>query len=249
MSELWSQDLFFAGMIIFITVLFIIFTVPLVREGEARKKEIREMVVYWIVTVAVVIGSWLFITRTSLWQALVAEIDSGVDGQHTETDYTADSDIKEMIPAIVLVGVIIFVGLHGALIVVLLERRKLENQIAKVDPGYGTSGIRRKNELRGMVLAAVSGFVLGAVIGWAGNYFTQDPLGQSFVAEISGKPMQTVTVYAADGDIIAQYTRNITIERGWNERVTLYLDGEEYTYYNCSVESVPALPEPNNKEE
>ena len=129
MSELWSQDLFFAGMIIFITVLFIIFTVPLVREGEARKKEIREMVVYWIVTVAVVIGSWLFITRTSLGQALVAEIDSGVDGQHTETDYAADSDIKEMIPTIVLVGVIIFVGLHGALIVVLLERRKLENQI------------------------------------------------------------------------------------------------------------------------
>lgn len=230
MSELWSQDLFIAGMIIFITVLFIIFTVPLVREGEARKKEVREMVVHWLVIVAVVIGSWLFITRTSLGQALVAEIDSGVDGQHTETDYAADSDIKDMIPVIVVVGAIIVVGLNGALIVVLLERRKLENQIAKIDPGYGTSGMRRKSELRRMILTAVCGFVTGGIIGWAGNYFTQDPLEQSFIAGISGKPMQTVTVYAADGDIVAQYIGDIEIQNGLDGKVSIIFEGDEYIY-------------------
>lgn len=49
---------------------------------------------------------------------------------------------------------------------------------------------------------------------------------------------RTITVYTADGKVIAQYTGEIGIE--WNDGgyVLFDYDGKRHTYYNCFVESV-----------
>lgn len=155
----------------------------------------------------------------------------------------------DMLSFLLFVGAAIIVALNIGLIIQFLARIKLLDQVSKIDPGYEISGRRRKDELRYWVLIAVSSFVIGITIGGTVRYFTENPLGQSFIAEAFGKPEQMVTVYAADGDIVAQYTGNITIKRGLSGRISIIVDGNEYIYYNCSVERVPALPESDNEEE
>ena len=49
---------------------------------------------------------------------------------------------------------------------------------------------------------------------------------------------RTITVYTADGKIIAQYTGRIDIEGNDGGYVLFDFDGKRYTYYNCFVESI-----------
>lgn len=49
---------------------------------------------------------------------------------------------------------------------------------------------------------------------------------------------RTVTVYTANGDIIAQYKGIIDIKDSDGGYVLFDLDGKRYTYYNCFVESI-----------
>lgn len=49
---------------------------------------------------------------------------------------------------------------------------------------------------------------------------------------------RTITVYTADGKVIAQYTGKIDIEGNNGGYVLFDFEGKRYTYYNCFVESV-----------
>lgn len=52
---------------------------------------------------------------------------------------------------------------------------------------------------------------------------------------------RTVTIYTADGGIIAQYTGKIDIEGNDGGYVLFDYEGKRYTYYNCFVESIAEI--------
>ena len=52
---------------------------------------------------------------------------------------------------------------------------------------------------------------------------------------------RTVTVYTANGDVIAQYTGKIDIETSEGGYVKFDLNGKRYIYYNCFVETIAEI--------
>ena len=60
-------------------------------------------------------------------------------------------------------------------------------------------------------------------------------------SELSNGIERTITIYTADGKIIAQYTGKIDIEGNDGGYVLFDYDGKRYTYYNCFVESIANL--------
>lgn len=102
---------------------------------------------------------------------------------------------------------------------------------------------RRQDKVRCIV---VGGIVVVATLIGVWWFFTQTTLGQNLAAEVCGgcgEGQRTVTVYAADGDIIAQYTGDIEIQRNDAGAISFIFEGNRYTYYNCSVECVSVLQE------
>lgn len=97
----------------------------------------------------------------------------------------------------------------------------------------------------------VAGKILGAVVSvlltviflvgmlW---YFGNTASGKRALvdqkSELNNGLSRTVTVYTADGQVLAQYTGNIDIEGNDGGYVLFDFEGKRYTYYNCFVESV-----------
>lgn len=66
-------------------------------------------------------------------------------------------------------------------------------------------------------------------------------LSRTFVdikSDITGGLDRTITVYTANGDIIAQYTGKIDIETNDGGYLKFDYNGKRYIYYNCFVESI-----------
>ena len=57
-------------------------------------------------------------------------------------------------------------------------------------------------------------------------------------SELANGLNRTVTVYTADGNVIAQYKGIIDIEGNDGGYVLFDFEGKRYTYYNCFVESI-----------
>lgn len=49
---------------------------------------------------------------------------------------------------------------------------------------------------------------------------------------------RTITVYTADGNVIAQYEGKIDIESNTGGEVKFDFNGKRYIYYNCFVETI-----------
>lgn len=49
---------------------------------------------------------------------------------------------------------------------------------------------------------------------------------------------RSITVYTADGEVIATYSGKIDIDTNDGGYVKFDLDGKRYIYYNCFVESI-----------
>lgn len=60
-------------------------------------------------------------------------------------------------------------------------------------------------------------------------------------SNISNGLDRVVTVYTADGDIIAQYEGKIDLEMG-KDYVKFDWEGKRYIYYNCFVETIADIP-------
>lgn len=61
-------------------------------------------------------------------------------------------------------------------------------------------------------------------------------------ANFSNGLERTVTVYTADGKVLAQYEGRIDIEQNDGGYVKFDFDGKRYIYYNCFVESIARIP-------
>ena len=60
-------------------------------------------------------------------------------------------------------------------------------------------------------------------------------------SDIGGGLNRTITVYTADGNIIAQYTGKIDIASTEGGYVKFDYNGKRYMYYNCFVESIAEI--------
>lgn len=52
---------------------------------------------------------------------------------------------------------------------------------------------------------------------------------------------RTITIYTADGNIIATYTGKIDIETNDGGYIKFDFEGKRYIYYNCFVESIAVI--------
>lgn len=57
-------------------------------------------------------------------------------------------------------------------------------------------------------------------------------------SNLGGGLQRTVTVYTANGDVIAEYNGKIDIKTSEGGYVKFDLDGKRYIYYNCFVETI-----------
>ena len=73
-------------------------------------------------------------------------------------------------------------------------------------------------------------------------YFNNTASGQRALtdqkSELANGLNRTVTVYTADGNVIAQYKGIIDIEGNDGGYVLFDFEGKRYAYYNCFVESI-----------
>lgn len=73
-------------------------------------------------------------------------------------------------------------------------------------------------------------------------YFENTASGQRALvdqhSEMANGLERTVTVYTANGEIIARYNGIIDIEGNDGGYVLFDFEGKRYTYYNCFVESI-----------
>lgn len=88
----------------------------------------------------------------------------------------------------------------------------------------------------------IAGFIsLIALVGmlW---YFNCTADGQRQIVDqrsnLSNGLDRVVTVYTADGDVIAQYEGQIDIEANDGGYIKFDFEGKRYMYYNCFVESI-----------
>lgn len=57
-------------------------------------------------------------------------------------------------------------------------------------------------------------------------------------SDIGGGLKRSITVYTADGNVLASYQGKIDIESNDGGYVKFDFDGKRYIYYNCFVESI-----------
>jgi hypothetical protein len=84
--------------------------------------------------------------------------------------------------------------------------------------------------------------LVAALYGGLWFYFNRTASGQRELvdqqSELNAGLDRTVTVYTADGKVLAQYSGRIDIEGNDGGYVLFDFEGKRYTYYNCFVESV-----------
>lgn len=94
----------------------------------------------------------------------------------------------------------------------------------------------------GMLVAVVLTVALLVGMLW---YFDNTASGQRALvdqkSELNNGIERTITVYTADGKVMAQYTGEIDIEGNDGGYVLFDYDGKRYTYYNCFVESIAKI--------
>lgn len=82
-------------------------------------------------------------------------------------------------------------------------------------------------------------FGLGMGMKW---YYSNTASGQRALtdqkSELTNGLARTVTIYTADGEIIAQYQGKIDLEENAGGYVLFDFEGKRYAYYNCFVESI-----------
>lgn len=60
-------------------------------------------------------------------------------------------------------------------------------------------------------------------------------------SELNNGLERTVTIYTADGEVLAKYEGQIDIEANDGGYIKFDLDGKRYIYYNCFVESIAEI--------
>ena len=88
----------------------------------------------------------------------------------------------------------------------------------------------------------ISGFISLIALGGMLWYFNCTADGQRQIVDqrsnLSNGLDRVVTVYTADGNVIAQYEGQIDIEANDGGYIKFDFEGKRYMYYNCFVESI-----------
>ena len=88
----------------------------------------------------------------------------------------------------------------------------------------------------------IAGFISLIALGGLLWYFNCTADGQRQIVDqrsnLSNGLDRVVTVYTADGDVIAQYEGQIDIEANDGGYIKFDFEGKRYMYYNCFVESI-----------
>ena len=88
----------------------------------------------------------------------------------------------------------------------------------------------------------IAGFISLIALGSMLWYFNCTADGQRQIVDqrsnLSNGLDRIVTVYTADGDVIAQYEGQIDIEANDGGYIKFDFEGKRYMYYNCFVESI-----------
>ena len=92
--------------------------------------------------------------------------------------------------------------------------------------------------LSGIVSAILIIALLRGMLWWFNNTASGQRSLTDQKSELANGLERTITVYTADGSVIAQYTGRIDIEGNDGGYVLFDFNGKRYTYYNCFVESV-----------
>lgn len=107
-------------------------------------------------------------------------------------------------------------------------------------------GVGVVDSVAGKVLTAIISVVLivGLLFGmrW---YYANTASGQRAIvdqrSELNSGLERTVTVYTADGNVIASYSGKIDIESNDGGYIKFDFEGKRYIYYNCFVESIAEI--------
>lgn len=87
--------------------------------------------------------------------------------------------------------------------------------------------------------------LIGAVLGGLFWYYNNTAAGQRAMVDQKsnfGNGLErTVTIYTANGDVIATYTGLIDIDTNDGGYVKFDFEGKRYIYYNCFVESIAVI--------
>lgn len=99
----------------------------------------------------------------------------------------------------------------------------------------------RKTKSKAVIVVITVALVLVLLCGmlW---YFNNTAAGQRRLIDqksnLSNGLYRTVTIYTANGDVIAEYTGVIDIEANDGGYIKFDFEGKRYIYYNCFVESI-----------
>lgn len=93
----------------------------------------------------------------------------------------------------------------------------------------------------GLIMAAlIAGLYFGMT--W---YFNNTASGSRALIDeqsnLSNGMERTITVYTADGNVIAQYSGRIDLAANSGGYVKFDFEGKRYIYYNCFVESIATI--------
>ena len=89
-----------------------------------------------------------------------------------------------------------------------------------------------KKRIVGLVVALI--MVMCSMAGCA----SWDRLVTDVKSDVGNGLNRTITVYTANGEVIAQYEGKIDIESTEGGYVKFDFNGKRYMYYNCFVESI-----------
>lgn len=111
---------------------------------------------------------------------------------------------------------------------------------------FGAVGVFLSENIISKIASGVIAIVLtvGIFLGmrW---YFQNTASGQRALvdqqSDMGNGLERTITIYTADGEVIAQYTGKIDIEGNDGGYVLFDYEGKRYTYYNCFVESIAEI--------
>lgn len=107
----------------------------------------------------------------------------------------------------------------------------------------GGCGIYACENVSSKILSGVSSALLILLLLFGMRwYFNSTASGQRALvdqkSELNNGIERTITVYTADGKIIAQYTGKIDIADKGGGYIKFDFEGKRYIYYNCFVESI-----------
>lgn len=95
-----------------------------------------------------------------------------------------------------------------------------------------------------VIISVILTIVLYCGLNW---YYTSTASGRRALvdqhSELNNGLNRVITVYTADGNILAEYEGNIDIEANDGGYVIFDYDGKRYMYYNCFVESIAEIGE------